>query len=144
MGTSLRELNADVYPIAQRFVREAPAQLGALLGIKLNVRINSVRRDQDEQQQLYANFLRCGCSSCSPNRSGCYPVAKPGSSPHALGIAWDMNVEPRYVRIGRRRVDLLQLLGLLWQSLGFRWGGVFSQPDPVHFDFHPPGYTGGS
>lgn len=125
MGTSLRELEPSLYPIAKAFV-------GALTRAGLKVRINSVRRDMAEQERLYANFRRCGCSSCPPKAGRCYPVAKPGSSPHALGIAWDMSVEPRAA---------LPIVGAFWERLGFRWGGNFSHPDPIHFDFHPTGWT---
>ena len=28
-----------------------------------------------------------------------------------------------------------QVAGLVWEALGFTWGGRFS--DPIHFDFRP-------
>ncbi len=141
MGTSLRELRSDLQEPARRFTAEVPQLLSQALGVPVRFRINSVRRDLDQQRELWENFQRCGCSSCSSSRSGCFPVAKPGSSPHALGIAWDMNVEPRVAVFRGRRIDLVRVVGLLWEAMGYRWGGRFSQPDPVHFDFHPRGWV---
>lgn len=122
MGTSLRELNPKQRRIAQAFVAYLQRN-----GVR--VRINSVRRDPAEQRALWANYQRCGCSSCPPVPGRCYPVAKPGSSPHEQGIAFDMSVEPR---------ALLNAAGAIWESLGFRWGGRFD--DPIHFDFRPTGW----
>lgn len=124
MGQDLRELRtARMRQIASAFV-------AYLKRAGLQVRINSVRRGLAEQRELYANFQSCGCSRCPPLPGRCYPVAAPGRSPHALGIAFDMSIEPR---------SALPAVGRLWESIGFRWGGRFN--DPIHFDFYPRGYT---
>jgi len=44
---------------------------------------------------------------------------------HLLGLAFDLQVTPRS--------GLLEA-GLLWESLGGRWGGRFRIPDEIHFD----------
>ena len=123
---SLRTLDSSVYPLAQAFVRliESPVFAHAL-GLRRPVRVTvtSARRDLATQQRLYDAFL-AGRSK--------FPAAPPGASPHALGIAFDVHLEPNTPRT-------YELAGLLWEHLGFRWGGRFS--DPIHFDVHPVGWV---
>ena len=42
---------------------------------------------------------------------------------HTQGLAFDV----------ARNVDV-DAYGALWQSLGYRWGGGFRSPSPLHFD----------
>ena len=68
----------------------------------------------------------------------CRPIANTSTpSNHSWGTAVDINAptNPRRQRglpmvsnIPRRVVDL-------WKGHGFRWGGEFSWPDPMHFEF---------
>lgn len=104
---SLRTLDSRVYPIAQAFVR-------ALTRAGITVKVTSARRSMEEQQRLYARY-KAGLSK--------YPAAKPGSSTHGVGIAFDLKLDP----------PLYDLAGQVWESLGYTWGGRFS--DPIHFDF---------
>lgn len=76
--------------------------------------VTSARRSTSKQRQLYRRWQQ----GLSP-----YPVARPGTSTHELGIAFDLDVRPR---------DGLARLGRLWESWGGRWGGRFN--DPIHFD----------
>lgn len=80
----------------------------------INPTITSTRRSRASQTRLYREYL----AGRNP-----YPVAKPGTSRHEKGQAWDM-VLPQY----RDQV------GQYWQSLmpgRTRWGG---RKDPVHFE----------
>jgi len=68
----------------------------------------------------------------------CRPIANTSTpSNHSWGTAVDVNapVNPRRKRglpmvtnLPRRVIDL-------WKAHGFRWGGDFSWPDPMHFEF---------
>lgn len=48
-----------------------------------------------------------------------YPVARPGTSFHELGRAFDMVGPP----------ELLEQAGQIWRS----WGGMWSPADQIHF-----------
>ena len=109
--SSLRSLDARVYPLAQWFIRQ-------LTRMGYQVTVTSTRRSLDEQARLYRNFLA--------GRSR-FPAAPPGHSTHALGLAFDLTLNPPdYERAGR-----------LWEALGLTWGGRFS--DPIHFDVRSRG-----
>lgn len=109
-------------PLVSEFLRALAAA-----GIKATV--TSTRRDPREQAKLYDCYKRVGCSDCSkrPGQKGCFPAAAPGQSTHALGFAFDLHLEPA----------VYDAVGAAWESLGFTWGGRFS--DPIHFDFRPVG-----
>lgn len=77
--------------------------------------LTSACRSYEKQAQLYADSL----AGRSP-----YPAARPGSSMHERGRAIDIAATP----------EVLAALGHWWESVGGRWGGRFSQPDPVHFE----------
>lgn len=78
-----------------------------------SARVTSVRRSSSEQARLYRLFV-AGKSR--------FPVARPGTSKHEQGRALDMVARP----------EVLQGLGLWWESIGGRWGGRFD--DPIHFE----------
>lgn len=122
MANSLRSLDSRVLPLVQEFLR-------ALASAGIKATVTSTRRDPTEQARLYACFKRVGCSDCTkrPGQPGCYPAAAPGSSTHALGVAFDLHLDP----------PAYDVVGQAWESLGFTWGGRFS--DPIHFDFRPLG-----
>lgn len=113
---SLRTLDPRVAPFAQAFVRA--------LSHFATVTITSARRDLADQQRIYAR-AQAGLSK--------YPAAKPGSSPHQIGIAFDLHLDP----------PIYEAAGRVWEAFGFRWGGRFSDADPIHFDFHPRGWVPG-
>ena len=77
--------------------------------------LTSACRSYSKQAQLYADSL----AGRSP-----YPAAKPGTSLHEQGRAIDISARP----------EVLAALGQWWERVGGRWGGRFSQPDPVHFE----------
>lgn len=115
MGTSLRELDGpEKRRLAELLIR-------TLTAAGITVRITSVRRSMDEQRRLYQNFL-AGLSK--------YPAAPPGHSQHAVGNAFDIHLEPNTDRVYRAA-------GIVWEYLGFTWGGRFG--DRIHFDFRPHG-----
>jgi hypothetical protein len=105
----LRTLDDRVVHLAQWFVR-------VLEKSGIRVTVTSTRRSMGEQQRLYDRW-KAGLSK--------YPAAKPGSSTHGLGLAFDLALDPPVYRAA----------GELWERLGFTWGGRFS--DPIHFDFRP-------
>lgn len=104
---ALRTLHPDFQPYAA-------AMLQVLRQYQPGVYITSAKRDSREQTRLYIAYKQ--------GRSR-YPAAKPGSSKHELGLAFDLgNVDPR----------LLRAAGRLWESWGGRWGGRFH--DVIHFE----------
>lgn len=105
-STSTRTLEPSFRVYADAFVRYLESH-----GVRVTVA--STRRSVDTQRALYANYL-AGCSRL--------PAARPGRSKHALGIAFDLHLEP----------PVYQAAGRLWESIGGTWGGRFS--DPVHFE----------
>jgi hypothetical protein len=117
---SLRTIVPELYPTAQKFVEFLEAN-----GLKVTV--TSARRDGDNQAALYACFLKVGCSDCGkrPGQKGCFPAAAPGHSMHALGVAFDLHIDPNVP-------EAYAAAGRVWESIGGTWGGHFN--DPIHFD----------
>src|SRR5262245_60161837 len=103
---SLSNLQPWLQPYARWLLSQAPSA-GAN-----TVRITSVKRSRAQQSSLYKAYLA--------GRSN-YPVAKPGTSKHELGLAFDMVTEP---------YSALWQLGALWQKVG----GFWSATDPIHFE----------
>lgn len=85
--------------------------------------ITSALRDSATQARLYAEWK----AGRSP-----FPVAKPGTSAHEVGWAFDM------ARSGVPAITdpVLRQAGEVWKWLGGRYGGA---KDPVHFQ--GPKYT---
>ena len=128
--SSLRSLDPSVQPLFKAFVQilQTPA-FARFAGVNrlVAVTVTSTRRDMDEQRQLWDCYQRTGCSNCRRTKR-CFPAAPPGRSPHGLGIAMDVHLEPPvYAAAGR-----------LWEMIGLRWGGRFD--DEIHFDTHPRGW----
>ena|SRR5688572_23019076 len=86
--------------------------LAAIRTVDAGAVVTSTRRTRAEQQALYDRW-KAGLSR--------YPVAKPGTSDHELGLAFDIDSEP----------EVLAAAGQLWESWGGRWGGHYN--DPIHF-----------
>jgi LAS superfamily LD-carboxypeptidase LdcB len=103
----------------QDWLRDAAEQLYTL-GHDYDDRltVTSVIRSFAEQTRLYNRFLA--------GESGGIPAARPGTSMHELGRAFDM------ARPGQNPFsdDLLPQLGAVWNS----WGGSWHPSDPVHFE----------
>jgi len=119
VSTSLRDLDPRVRSFAQAFIR-------ALSRVGIVVAVRSTRRDLDEQRTLWDQYKRCGARSegSSAKCATAYPAAPPGHSMHALGLAFDLHLEPDAA---------YEFAGRLWEAAGFTWGGRFH--DRVHFDF---------
>lgn len=99
---------------------QAPARdlLSAAGEAGLQPRITSTRRTPTQQARLYRRWL----SGLSP-----LPAARPGTSAHEFGFAFDMVVTPW---------EALADVGYTWQQ----WGGVWgAERDPVHFEY--PGFS---
>lgn len=111
MAATLRALIPELQPYAQQLINVC-SQYG------LMPRVTSTRRSLREQTFLYERYVQ-GKSQ--------YPAAKPGTSAHEFGWAFDMVVEP---------MAALADVGKLWESWGGVWGGHYS--DPVHFEY--PGF----
>lgn len=75
-------------------------------------RISSGNRTREEQERLWAG-----------RHSNPYPVAKPGTSRHEGGRAFDLPSSARN-DIYRFWAPLVKL----------KWGGDFSHPDPIHYE----------
>lgn len=93
---------------AVRWLQEAVQRAGGRLTVTSSV------RSYADQARLYA-----------ARASNPYPVARPGTSKHERGLAVDMTVSP---------TSWQTAVGEAWESMGGRWGGRFSRPDPVHFE----------
>lgn len=81
--------------------------------------VTSVLRTYATQSRLYRR-ARSGRSR--------YPAARPGTSMHEYGRAFDVDLvlpEPEKSRA-------LAKAGAVWESVGGRWGGRFR--DPIHFE----------
>lgn len=84
-------------------------------------KLTSARRSRSWQKKQYE-----ACQRRARTKNPCpYPVAKPGTSLHEKGLAFDLWVPPEY----------LPAVGALWESWGLTWGGRFR--DPIHFDARP-------
>lgn len=107
----LDTLDARLKPWAQRLFDVAKAA-------GVNPRITSAFRTYAQQEALYRSFIE--------GRSR-YPAAKPGSSAHEYGLAFDMVVQGQVNQLD---------CGILWN----RWRGDFGgEEDPIHFQF--PGFS---
>lgn len=119
MSASLNQLIPELQPYARQLVQVC-TQYG------LMPTVTSTLRTLREQVFLYKRYIQ-GQSQ--------YPAAKPGTSAHEFGWAFDMTVQP---------LAALSDVGRLWESWGGVWGGHYS--DPVHFEYpgfpaQPPAYA---
>jgi LAS superfamily LD-carboxypeptidase LdcB len=85
-------------------------------------RVTSACRSEKEQERLYQAYL------AGQNE---FPVAPPGHSAHQRGLAVDIS-----------RPDIDPYQDLFLQLLGSAWRGsdpslVWSESDPIHFEFRP-------
>jgi len=67
----------------------------------------------------------------------CRPIAGTSQpSNHSQGTAIDINAPRNPRRADRRLVsDMPRWMTQLWKDHGFRWGGEFSWPDAMHYEF---------
>lgn len=125
---SLSSLRPGLERLARRLLEVVEDALG------VRITITSVTRSRSRQVKIWERCMR----GASP-----FPAAFPGTSPHELGIAFDLKIDPpgRMVRGPDGRVigQHYLVLGQLWERLGLRWGGRFR--DEIHFDFYPKGHV---
>jgi hypothetical protein len=107
-------LLSGVNPALTRRVRNMAATLSAR-GIE--IKVTSGKRSTERQAALYAN-----------RANNPYPVARPGTSKHELGLAVDL------VPTGARSSRISVAIGEAGEREGLRWGGRFTKRDPVHFE----------
>lgn len=90
----------------------------------------------DRFRNLFTRILIEGLENECKYFGGCYSFrAKRGSkkiSTHAWGIAIDIN--PDTNQMGTKG-DMNPKIIEIFESFGFVWGGNFSVPDPMHFQF---------
>jgi hypothetical protein len=101
----------DLHPEAQRALTNALEEAKAA---GITATITSARRSTAKQQELWENRHR------NPN-----PVARPGTSRHEHGEAFDISVPVA------QRNELNKIMG----KWGFLWGGTFKRPDFVHYQW---------
>ncbi len=106
---STRELDPRLRPYAEHLIQVAQAS-------GLRVQLTSTRRTRAQQTLLYQRSQACG--------GGCLPAARPGTSDHEYGMAFDMVIN------GDMRGPAQRAVGEYWRSMGGRWPG---DADPVHF-----------
>ena len=106
----LNTLNRQLVPFAKYLYSIGKYYDGRLV-------VTSARRTPNKQSELYHKW-RTGQSRI--------PAARPGTSLHEHGLAFDM------ARLGVDPLTdpLLNWLGAVWESWGGRHGG---ERDPVHF-----------
>lgn len=109
--------STDLSLLDPRFAPYAIAFVDALLAVGIRATVTSARRTHATQQCLFDRYK----SGASP-----YPALPPGRSMHELGLAFDLDVQPR---------GLLPVLGDVWKAWsGGQWGGDAKIGyDPVHF-----------
>jgi len=86
--------------------------------------VTSTRRSRRTQQKLYNDWVS--------GRSR-FPAAKPGTSRHELGRAFDIFFAPYKGLSTAELTRVLEPVGKAWESIGGRWGGRFK--DPIHFEW---------
>lgn len=110
---SLNDLHPYFRPWAQHLYNE-------LVRVGARPRITSTLRDPRQQQILYDRRQRTLAGTLRPGEAPQnYPVARPGTSRHEHGAAFDMVMNPGWAPIA----------GHAWQS----WGGFYTPSDNVHF-----------
>jgi hypothetical protein len=107
---SAAKLN-QVNPTLANIIRQLAAAVSSQYGG--TIQVVSGYRNYASQAALYANRAN------NPN-----PVARPGTSKHGQGLAVDLRISGVSA----------STVGALGESMGLRWGGRFSKPDPGHFE----------
>jgi LAS superfamily LD-carboxypeptidase LdcB len=87
--------------------------LSQIVAAGLRPEVTSVYRSYSTQAKLYADYL-------AGRRT--LPAARPGTSKHQLGLAFDMVIRPY--------PQYQAAAGAVWQRMGGKW---FAS-DPVHFE----------
>lgn len=112
---SFRDLQGHLRATAEELL-QAGRDMAKELG-QSPPQITSVKRSRVEQERLYAKYV-AGESEL--------PAARPGTSKHELGLAFDLATPS----IDPWDDELLPMLGQLWNEAG----GTWRPSDPVHFE----------
>lgn len=80
----------------------------------INYNVTSGYRSSEKQAELWRD------RATNP-----FPVAPPGTSKHERGLAFDMTLADESQRPAANTV---------MEKHGFRWGGTFKRPDPIHYE----------
>ena len=127
-------LHPEFVPYVKCFLWRCWDELG------MQIQLNSSYRSLEKQQQLRDDYLACKASG----RDNCLPASSPGSSHHNFGWAIDFNpILSSGIKLmsdpDKNPKSEWEASGLvqLGQSVGLRWGGYFSNYDPIHFDGGP-------
>lgn len=103
--------------VDSELARRVRQMAAALSSRGIEIKVSSGKRSTERQAALYAN-----------RANNPYPVARPGTSKHELGLAVDL------VATGARSSSITAAIGEVGEREGLRWGGRFSKPDAVHFE----------
>jgi peptidoglycan L-alanyl-D-glutamate endopeptidase CwlK len=116
----INKLHESIQQLAKTLILKA-SEVGIPLVISNGLRTN------EEQQRLYDQ----GRSAPGPKVTG----AKPGTSWHNYGLAFDVAVMKNGKPTWPNDVGLWNQIGDIGRSIGLRWGGDFG--DLPHFEYHP-------
>lgn len=99
-----------------------------------------VHRDLVDLTSILMDLTELGGYDIRPDWTwgyACRPIAGTRvPSNHSQGTAVDINAPTNPRRSDRRLVtDMPSWMVNLWKGHGFRWGGEFSWPDSMHFEF---------
>lgn len=127
-------LHPEFVPYVKCFLWRCWDELG------IQIQLNSSYRSLEKQQQLRDDYLACKASG----RDDCLPASSPGSSHHNFGWAIDFNpILSSGIKLlsdpDKNPKSEWEASGIvqLGESVGLRWGGYFSNYDPIHFDGGP-------
>lgn len=123
-------------------LQSAYAQLsaiGAAHGITIAVAdFGGIRTEADTNRILgyrqadYNAAVRAGSIRADTTLQQFRPINAFGSSWHNYGAAFDVSISSRPSNLSE--YDAQKMLGQYAPSLGLRWGGLFKNPDPPHFE----------
>lgn len=107
------------------------ALLAAALAAGIKLHVVQAFRSSAEQAAIYAQ------GRTKPGAIVSY--AKPGTSYHEWGLAFDVAVDKDGQPTWPRDTKLWNQIGALGESVGLTWGGRFPSPDLGHFQLSMPG-----
>lgn len=84
------------------------------------------------RQDDYNAAVRAGTIPSTMSLGAFRPIAPFGKSFHDFGAAFDVAIVARPSSLSVAEAEAL--LGAYAPSIGLRWGGAFSNPDPDHFE----------
>ena len=88
----------------------------------------------DIRQQEYDGDRAAGVIPPSLSVDDYRPIAPYGHSYHDTGDAFDIRIKPGGLPAGMTSDDAFAIAGRFADTIGMRWGGVFQNADPRHFE----------